>query len=254
LLPPAVQIETLNRLLHRDLSNPLHNTNLHLHHFVTYGMGHTIPIVHDAGAGGCRASKTNRPSFFAMNPSVKFAAKDPSIHRDITVKDVLEKKLRWVTLGGQYNWTAKRYPTEKPPPFPADIRQLIGQIFSDIDPQAAILNLYTPGDTLSVHRDVSEECDQALVSISIGCEAIFIIGNEDGSNVAALWLRSGDAICMTGSSRFAWHAVPKVLPNTCPTWLRDWPALGSERPNFETWRGWIANKRINLNVRQMTAS
>ena len=140
LLPPAVQIETLNRLLHRDLSNPLHNTNLHLHHFVTYGMGHTIPIVHDAGAGGCRASKTNRPSFFAMNPSVKFAAKDPSIHRDITVKDVLEKKLRWVTLGGQYNWTAKRYPTEKPPPFPADIRQLIGQIFSDIDPQAAILS------------------------------------------------------------------------------------------------------------------
>lgn len=242
----------LNRLLHRDLSNPLHNTNLHLHHSITYGMDDTVSSVHDAGGGDCPGSKTNRASFFAVNPSAKFAAKDPSVHRDITMKEVLDKKLRWVTLGGQYNWTAKRYPTEKPPPFPADIRQLLQQLFPDIDPQAAILNLYTPGDTLSVHRDVSEECDQALVSISIGCEAIFIIGNEDGSNVAALRLRSGDAICMTGSSRFAWHAVPKVLPNTCPTWLQDWPGTGSERSIFDIWRGWIANKRINLNVRQIT--
>jgi DNA alkylation damage repair protein AlkB len=244
----------LNRLLHRDLSNPLHNTNLHLHHCVTYGTDHAVSGVHDAGSGDCPGSERNRVSFFAMNPSTKFAAKDPSAHRDITMEEVLEKKLRWLTLGGQYNWTTKRYPIEKPPSFPADIRRLLRQLFSDIDPQAAILNFYTPGDTLSVHRDVSEECDQALVSISIGCEAVFIIGNEDGSGGAALRLRSGDAICMTGSSRFAWHAVPKVLPHTCPTWLQDWPATGSERSIFEAWRGWITNKRINLNVRQITAS
>lgn len=244
----------LNRLLHRDLSNPLHNTNLHLHHCVTYGMNHTASGVDDAGAGDCLGSETNRVSFFALNPSVKFAAKDPSAHRDITMKEVLEKKLRWLTLGGQYNWSTKRYPIEKPPPFPADIRRLLRQLFPDTDPQAAILNFYHPGDTLSVHRDISEECDQALVSISIGCEAVFIIGNEDGSSRAALRLRSGDAICMTGSSRFAWHAVPKVLPHTCPTWLQDWPATGPERSIFEPWRGWITNKRINLNVRQITTS
>jgi DNA alkylation damage repair protein AlkB len=189
-----------------------------------------------------------------MNKSAKLAAKDPSVHRDLTMADVLDKKLRWITLGGQYDWTAKRYPLERPPPFPADIGRLLRQLFSDIEPQAAILNLYTPGDTLSVHRDVSEECDQALVSISIGCDAIFIIGNEDGSRVAGLRLRSGDAICLTGPSRFAWHAVPKVLPNTCPSWLQDWPASGAETSLFETWRGWMANKRVNLNVRQMTAT
>jgi DNA alkylation damage repair protein AlkB len=193
-------------------------------------------------------------SFFGMDPSVKFAAKDPTVHRDITVREFLDKKLRWITLGGQYDWTAKRYPRETPPPFPEDIRRLVRQLFSDIDPQAAILNLYTPGDTLSVHRDVSEECDQALVSISIGCDAILIVGNVDGSRATALRLRSGDAICMSGDSRFAWHAIPKVLPNTCPTWLQDWPACGLERSTFETWRGWMAKKRINLNVRQMTAS
>jgi DNA alkylation damage repair protein AlkB len=240
----------LNRLLHRDLSNPLYNTNLHLHHSVTCDTDETA----GADASDSPGSEAKRASFFTMNTSTKFAAKDPAIHRDITMKEVLDKKLRWITLGGQYNWTAKRYPPGNPPPFPADIRRLLRQLFSDIDPQAAILNLYTPGDTLSVHRDVSEECAQALVSISIGCDAIFIVGNEDGSKVATLRLRSGDAICMTGLSRFAWHAVPKVLPNTCPTWLQDWPASGSERSIFETWRGWMANKRINLNVRQMTAA
>jgi DNA alkylation damage repair protein AlkB len=244
----------LNRLLHRDLSNPSHNTNLHLHHSVTYGTDKHASHVENDHASDCPSSKMSHASFFAMNPSAEFAAKDPAVHRDITMKEVLDKKLRWITLGGQYDWTAKRYPTERPPPFPADMRRLLRQLFSDIDPQAAILNLYTPGDTLSVHRDVSEECDQALVSISIGCDAVFIIGNEDGSTVATLRLRSGDAICMTGPSRFAWHAVPKVLPNTCPKWLQDWPASDSESSDFETWRGWIANKRINLNVRQMRAA
>ena len=244
----------LNRLLHRDLSNPSHNTNVHLHHTVTYGTNTSTAYVDSDDANDCPGCQMNHTSFFAMNPSAKFAAKDPAVHRDLTMKEVLGKKLRWITLGGQYDWAAKRYPSERPPPFPADIGRLLRQLFSDIEPQAAILNLYTPGDTLSVHRDVSEECDQALVSISIGCDAIFIIGNEDASSVATLRLRSGDAICMTGSSRFAWHAVPKVLPNTCPTWLQDWPASGHETSIFETWRGWMANKRINLNVRQMTAA
>ena len=63
-----------------------------------------------------------------------------------------------------------------------------------------------------------------------------------------LRLRSGDAIYMTGESRFAWHGVPKVLKGTCPEYLEDWPAEGGE---YEEWRGWMKNKRINLNVRQM---
>lgn len=249
-----MQIELLNRLLHRDLSNPSHNTNLHLHHFVKYVTDECASYVKGDDPSDCPGSRTNHVSFFAMDASTKIGAKEPAVHKDITIKEVLDKKLRWITLGGQYDWTAKTYPTEEPPPFPADIKLLLHQLFSDIDPQAAILNLYTPGDTLSVHRDVSEECGQPLVSISIGCEAIFIIGNEDGSTVATLRLRSGDAIYMGGSSRFAWHAVPKVLPGTCPTWLQDWPATESEKSIFETWRGWMGNKRINLNVRQMTAA
>ena len=115
--------------------------------------------------------------------------------------------------------------------------------------EAAILNLYSPGDTLSLHRDVSEECDQPLVSISIGCDAVFIVGVE-GHDPAAILLRSGDAVLMSGSSRYAWHGVPKVLGETCPESIGDWPA-NNHTSQYEQWRGWMAGKRINLNVRQM---
>lgn len=63
-----------------------------------------------------------------------------------------------------------------------------------------------------------------------------------------LRIRSGDAIYMTQEARYAWHGVPKVLKGTCPDYLQDWPA---EDGKYEEWRGWMANKRINLNVRQM---
>lgn len=233
----------LDRLLHRDLSNPLHKTNLHLHYNIPYREGRCPRADQD---------DTNAFSFFGQNPSTIFTAKNSTVHTDITMEEVLVKKLRWVTLGGQYDWTAKRYPTGHPPTFPKDIGDLLRRIFTDIDPQAAILNLYTPKDTLSAHRDVSEECDRDLVSMSIGCDAIFVVGDEDGSNLVTLRLKSGDAVCMTGPSRFAWHAVPKVLSGTCPTWLQDWPAIYPEDTELEHWRGWMANKRINLNVRQMT--
>ena len=180
-----------------------------------------------------------------------FYPKDPALHRPVNIADFLGRKLRWMTLGGQYDWTAKCYPSVTPPPFPADIRLLLKRLFPEMDAQAAIVNLYSPGDTLSIHRDVSEDCDQGLVSISLGCDGLFVVGNQDGTETATLRLRSGDAIYMTGSSRYAWHGVPKVIPNTCPDWLAKWPAISDGERHYDQWQGWMHNKRINLNVRQM---
>lgn len=156
-----------------------------------------------------------------------------------------------MTLGGQYDWTAKAYPGGPPPQFPQDIAALIRTLFPDMEPQAAIVNLYSPGDTLSMHRDVSEEVVEGLVSISIGCDAIFVIGLCDKDSIPevqyeVLRLHSGDAVYMTGKSRLAWHGVPSIIPDTCPEYLEEWP--GKE---FPEWTGWMKDKRINLNVRQM---
>ncbi|KAI4172794.1 MAG: hypothetical protein LQ343_003386 [Gyalolechia ehrenbergii] len=167
-----------------------------------------------------------------------------------------------MTLGGQYDWNQKAYPEGAHPDFPADIYKLIHGLFPEIRPEAAIVNFYSPGDTLSIHRDVSETSDAGLVSISLGCDGLFIAGLEDQSTGqikhVVIRLRSGDAVLMSGLSRFAWHSVPQIVANTCPPWLSEWPAdtfpLAEEANtsnHFEAWRGWMANKRINVNIRQM---
>lgn len=175
-----------------------------------------------------------------------------------------------MTLGGQYDWTAKRYPEAAPPSFPADVKELLEDIFTETKAEAAIVNLYSPGDTLSVHRDVAEASDTGLISVSLGCDALFTVGISAGSiptsdasanggilqpakdSVLTIRLRSGSAVYMSGASRFAWHGVPQIVPDTCPPYLRDWPAgAHADENEYEAWRGWMARKRVNVNVRQM---
>ena len=181
-----------------------------------------------------------------------------------------------MTLGGQYDWTSKSYPLDASPPFPEDIASFVGGLFPDVEAQAAIVNVYSPGDTLSLHRDISESCERPLVSVSLGCDAIFVVGPatcgrsmtatsgiEDcdrSSSAIAVRLHSGDVLYMSGEARFAWHGVPKIIARTCPEWMKDWPALAQGDTNLEAkpgqarfaeWRGWMEDKRINLNVRQL---
>ena len=255
LIPERAQQELLSKLLHRDLANQDHQTNVHLHHVLPYQA--TNP--RDSSL-----STAENASFFNLSPisSEMFLPIDDANHRALSVSQFLNRKLRWMTLGGQYNWTEKKYPMESVPSFPEDIAGFIHHLFPTMKPEAAILNVYTPGDTLSIHRDVSEESDNDLVSISLGCDGIFVVGLDSGQcgepRCVSLRLHSGDAVVMSGPARFAWHGVPQVIRNSCPLSLRDWPAIGddeiinrvAERP-YEAWRGWMSNKRVNLNIRQM---
>lgn len=197
-------------------------------------------------------------SFFSLppNPPVPIATpKDPTVHKPLAIAQLLGRKMRWTTLGGQYDWTAKRYPETAPPAFPQDIKALLEDVFPATKAEAAIVNLYSPGDTLSLHRDVAETSGTGLVSVSLGCDAVFVIGTngEGKERVMTLRLRSGSAVYMSGASRFAWHGVPQIVAGTCPEHLRDWPAVegGDGRADFGEWKGWMEGKRVNLNVRQM---
>lgn len=207
-----------------------------------------------------QSSTPPHPSFFTYPPTstISFPPKDPTIHKPLSITRFLNRSLRWCTLGGQYDWTAKLYPSAPPPTFPADTAQMLTSLFPDIKAQAAIVNLYSPGDTLSLHRDVSEESDKGLVSVSLGCECLFVVGlgkkGIDGGDYVTVRLRSGDAVVMSNQARWAWHGVPKILKGTCPKYLEDWPAedgKDGDEGKYEAWRGWMKSKRVNLNVRQM---
>ena len=255
LVSEYAQQDLLSILLHRDLADQRHQTNVHLHHLLPYQA--TKPR-------NTSGSKTDNASFFTMSPGSPdlFLPIDHARHRPLTVSQFFNRKLRWMTLGGQYNWTEKKYPAENTPSFPEDLAAFVHHIFPGMQPEAAIVNVYSPGDTLSVHRDVSEESDNELVSISFGCDGIFVIGLDFGEGeepkCVVLRLHSGDAVVMSGSARFAWHGVPQVIRDSCPVSLRDWPAIADDENTarvgeapYEDWRGWLSNKRINLNIRQM---
>ncbi|KAF2860142.1 hypothetical protein K470DRAFT_217473, partial [Piedraia hortae CBS 480.64] len=226
ILPPKIQTTLLNSLLHTHLSNPLHKTNLHTHHTLPY---------------------QENTSFFSLPCRTPIPPTSPA-HAPITTETLLTKKLRWMTLGGQYNWTTKRYPSSPPPQFPEEIASLVEGVVPGVKAEAAICNLYSAGDTLALHRDVAEECNAALVSVSVGCEGLFVAGLEGGGDDggAAVRLRSGDVVVMRDEARWAWHGVPKICAGTCPDTVAEWPGEG-----FGGYKGWLRGKRVNLNVRQM---
>lgn len=245
------------------LAVPCHKTNVHAHHEIPY---HATRATH-AGSSQTNISHAEAEvsdevsvpferSFFNISPdsSELFQPLNPQSHKPMKVSQFLHKKLRWLTLGAQYDWTKKCYPKTDCPPFPEELAEFTRKLFPGMKPEAAIVNIYSPGDTLSVHRDVSEESGNGLVSISLGCDGIFVAGAEDGDGnnpkLLAVRVRSGDAIFMCGPSRFFWHGVPQIIANTCPNWLKRWPAE-EDSDIYDEWSGWMLNKRINLNMRQV---
>lgn len=261
MLSCEMQIDLLSHLMHQCLADRRHKTNVHAHHQIPYDGADAKSRLSSSLQTQFNSSKVPSNSFFLMSPDStdSFLPINPKTHSSFTVSQFLHRKLRWLTLGKQYDWTRKSYPNQDDPPFPQNIKNIMQSIFPKMVPEAAIVNIYSPGDTLSVHRDVSEESDEGLVSISLGCDGLFVAANEfrgnDQPKCVVIRLRSGDAVYMSGPARFAWHGVPQIIPNTCPDWLGNWPADARDKAAsddlFEKWQGWMSNKRINLNIRQV---
>jgi alkylated DNA repair protein alkB family protein 1 len=183
----------------------------------------------------------------------------------------LVKKLRWLTLGSQYDWTTRLYDKSTAMAFPSDIARLVKGLFrgreEEFEPESGVVLIYGAKDYMPVHRDVSEECERGLASFSLGCDGLFILsrekenftsvegnGEEDENRemeMLVLRVRSGDCVWMGGVTRWCWHAMPKVMAGTCPEWLEAWPAEKGGRKEFEKWKGFMAGKRVNISCRQV---
>lgn len=196
-------------------------------------------------------------------------------HNDVALSKVL-LRLRWVTLGLQYDWSKKEYHFERDPPFPdviAEISKCVVDATSAVTgytgdgyvAAAGIINFYQPGDSLTAHQDQSEVNAVApLISISIGLDCAFLVGTTDREDPPiAIHLESGDVVVMCNESRRSFHGVPRVYEGTLPAYLKagsesltgSGSTTGSEScPDEERWRlfgEFMSHTRINLNIRQM---
>ena len=75
---------------------------------------------------------------------------------------------------------------------------------------------------MGMHQDRDEaDFDCPVVSVSLGDDALFRIGNEArGGTTESTWLASGDVLVMGGAARLLHHGIDKVKPGTS-TLLKD---------------------------------
>ncbi|OQR72665.1 alpha-ketoglutarate-dependent dioxygenase abh1-like [Tropilaelaps mercedesae] len=203
----------------------------------------------------------------------------------VILDEELRTRLRWATLGYHHNWKTKVYDVENYTTFPPDLARCAAMFAEKVAgytyeyrAEAGIINYYSLGTALSGHVDYSEEDQSApLVSISLGCTCVFLIGGAERSvRPTPVFLRHGDVSIMTGLSRLAYHGVPRVivekstplsndLRTSCPdAGLEKSETLdhcGSE-PNANKdgdvvfckdgiCRSYLKNNRINITVRQV---
>ena len=85
-------------------------------------------------------------------------------------------------------------------------------------PDVALINYYDRDAKMGLHQDKEERTDAPVVSLSIGDRCVFRFGNTETRNRpwTDVELASGDAFVFGGPSRFAYHGVPKLYPDTGP--------------------------------------
>lgn len=271
IIPATVQRYLVEEIVQDLVPDLRHRNNLDIH----YGMGSGLQLFPEMVP-----NSSADPTKECLYPLDGIKAEP------ISIELVRNKKLRWITLGGQYNWTTKKYPTfeigaKDCPKFPYPLSLIFDNnpVFStcSVGPesnrggtdcgednnntnspftsQAAIVNFYSPGDTLSPHQDVAEHCSNDLISLSIGCSAVFYVGlsRHDRTPLQVL-VQSGDGVTMGQQSRFAFHGIGKVFENSCPEYLckdsRFDCSISPKAKNY-IYSQWIKSKRVNINVRQM---
>ncbi|SCU65930.1 Alkylated DNA repair protein (alkB homolog), putative [Trypanosoma equiperdum] len=168
-----------------------------------------------------------------------------------------EPPMRWATVGFSYQWSSKSYCKEKYSHFPRRLRKCVERIArlcnvsQPYEPQTSIVNYFPVGAMMMAHQDVSEEVlQQPLISISLGCSCVFLMGTESRDDTpCAFWLRSGDVIVVSGASRTAYHGVPRIMDD-CPQYLCPQNETEEEEREFY-WREQMRHLRVNINVRQV---
>lgn len=103
--------------------------------------------------------------------------------------------------------------------------------YSGFQPDACLINCYTPGTRLTLHQDRNEHDAAApIVSVSLGVPATFLWGGLQRSDATRRYrLEHGDVAVWGGPSRFVFHGIAQLQ---------------------EAWHPLTQTRRINLTFRK----
>lgn len=173
---------------------------------------------------------------------------------------VLLRKLRWSTLGLQFDWSKRSYnvslPHNKIPDALCELARKMAApampVGEEFQPEATIVNYFGSGDMLGGHLDDMEaDWSKPIVSMSLGCKAIFLLGGKSRNDEPlAMFLRSGDIVLMAGEARERFHGVPRIFTDTENAEIGDLEKQFSGEDN-NCYLECIKTSRININIRQV---
>lgn len=127
-----------------------------------------------------------------------------------------------MTSAGRYGWVSDRrgyrYERQHPsgvdwPPIPQSVLSVWNQVAeTERAPDCCLVNFYGEGARMGLHQDRDEaDFSHPVVSISLGDEALFRMGNETrGGRTSSVWLRSGDVVVMGGEARLRYHGIDRI--------------------------------------------
>jgi len=131
-----------------------------------------------------------------------------------------------MTSAGRFGWISDRkgyrYSATHPdgmlwPAIPDMVRRVWDQVAGMARaPECCLINFYGEEAKMGLHQDRDEvDFSQPVVSISLGDEALFRVGNRArGGSTQSTWLRSGDVLVMAGEARLLHHGIDRVKPGS----------------------------------------
>lgn len=133
--------------------------------------------------------------------------------RPMSVRMSAAGRLGWITDRRGYRYSAQHPGGAAWPAIPGCILD----VWRDVTelsrrPDCCLINWYGEGAKMGLHQDKDEgDFDWPVVSISLGDEALFRMGNVTrGGKTESLWLASGDVVVMGGAARLAYHGIDRV--------------------------------------------
>ncbi|KAL4573806.1 hypothetical protein LXL04_020624 [Taraxacum kok-saghyz] len=225
-------------------------------------------------------NRTNHNALYGAIPDLFNAAKDRKLlvedQNDVhgyiwaceetanTCKSIpaslLLRKLRWSTLGLQFDWSKRSYNVSLPHNEIPDalcqvakkMAALAMPIGQEFQPEAAIVNYFASGDMLGGHLDDMEvDWSKPIVSMSLGCKAIFLVGGKSRNDEPmAMFLRSGDIVLMGGEARERFHGIPRIFTDTENAEIGDLEKQFAGEDDL-CYLEYIKSSRININIRQV---
>jgi alkylated DNA repair protein (DNA oxidative demethylase) len=156
-----------------------------------------------------RAVVAQAPLFSPVTPSGKA----------MSVRMTSAGRFGWVSDRRGYRYSATHPDGQPWPAIPARVLDIWNAVADTArSPECCLINFYDDQAKMGLHQDRDEtDFTQPVVSISLGDDALFRIGNlTRGGATQSVWLRSGDVLVMGGDARLRYHGIDRIAPGTSP--------------------------------------